>query len=59
VDGTTNQKGDITFYSDLKVRTGEKWITMRFFLIELGPQHMILGYSWFATMQPKINWAKG
>jgi len=24
VDGTTNQKGDITFYSDLEVRTGEK-----------------------------------
>jgi len=32
---------------------------MRFFLTELGPQQMILGYPWFATMQPKINWAKG
>jgi len=28
VDRTTNQKGDITFYSDLEVRTGEKRINM-------------------------------
>ena len=28
VDGTTNQKGDITFYSDLEVRTGEKRTNM-------------------------------
>jgi len=58
-DGTTNQKGDITFYSDLEVRTGEKCINMQFFLTELGPQRMILGYPWFAAMQPKINWVKG
>ena len=32
---------------------------MRFFLIELGPQRMILGYPWFAAMQLKIDWAKG
>jgi len=59
VDGTTNQKGDITFYSDLEVRIGEKRTNMQFFLTELGPQRMILGYPWFAAMQPKINWAKG
>jgi len=50
IDGTTNQKGDITFYSDLEVQIGEKRINMRFLLTELGPQHMILGYPWFATM---------
>ena len=59
VDGTTNQKGDITFYLDLEVRTGEKRTNMWFFLTELGPQQMILGYPWFAAMQPKIDWAKG
>ena len=37
VDGTTNQKGNITFYSDLEVRTGEKCINIWFFLTELGP----------------------
>ena len=59
VDGTTNQKGDITFYSDLEVRTEEKHVNMRFFLTELGPQRMILEYPWFAAMQLKIDWAKG
>ena len=32
---------------------------MRFFLTELGPQQTILGYPWFAAMQPNIDWAKG
>ena len=58
VDGTMNQKGDIIFYSDLEVRTGEKHINMRFFLTELGPQWMILGYPWFAAMQPKSTGPK-
>ena len=59
VDGTTNKKGDIKYYTDLEVCTGEKRTNMRFFLTELGPQKMILGYPWFAAVQPKIDWAKG
>jgi hypothetical protein len=38
---------------------GERWTNMRFFLTELGPQQMILGYPWFAAVQPKIDWSKG
>jgi hypothetical protein len=59
VDGTANKKGDIQFYVDLEVRTGEKQTNMRFFLTDLGPQCMILGYPWFAAIQPRIDWAKG
>ena len=59
VDGTPNKKGDIQFYTDLEVRTGQKNTNMRFFLTDLGPQRMILGYPWFAAVQPKIDWAKG
>jgi len=55
----TNQKGDILFYMDLEVRTGENHTNMRFFLTELGPQRIILGYPWFAAVQPRIDWAKG
>ena len=54
-----NKKGNIEYYTDLEVRTGEKRTNMRFFLTELGPQKMILGYPWFAAVQPKIDWAKG
>ena len=37
VDGTPNKKGDIQFYTDLEVRTGQKNTNMRFFLTDLGP----------------------
>jgi hypothetical protein len=59
IDDTANKKGDIQFFTDLEVRTGEKRTKMRFFLTDLGNQQMILGYPWFAAVQPKIDWAKG
>ena len=59
VDGSKNKQGDIRFYTDLEVQTGEQKKNMRFFLTDLGPQNMILGYPWFAGMQPNIDWAKG
>ena len=31
---------------------------MRFFLTDLGEQKIILGYPWFAAMQPKVDWAR-
>jgi hypothetical protein len=59
VDGTPNRTGDIKFYTDLEVQTGDQKTRMRFFLTDLGPQKMILGYPWFAAAQPRIDWAKG
>ena len=59
VDGTPNRKEDIVAYTDLEVQTGEKKTNMRFFITDLGAQRMILGYPWFAAMQPRIDWAKG
>ena len=58
VDGTTNKQGDITHFTDLEVQTGAKRIKMRFFLTDLGEQKIILGYPWFAAMQPKVDWAR-
>jgi Retroviral aspartyl protease len=57
VDGTTNKQGDITHFTDLEVQTGIKKVKMRFFLTDLGEQKVILGYPWFAAMQPKVDWA--
>jgi len=59
VDGTTNRKGDLLFYSDLKMKTGSITKIMRFFLTDLGHHRIILGYPWFAANQPRIDWAKG
>ena len=59
VDGTTNKQGDIKFYTDLMMRSGTIQKNMCFFLSNLGTHQMILGYPWFAAIQPKIDWAKG
>ena len=58
VDGTSNKQGDITHFTDLEVQTGTKRVKMRFFLTDLGEQKVILGYPWFAAMQPKVDWAR-
>jgi hypothetical protein len=59
VDGTSNQSGDLLYYSDLSVQTGDKRITLQFFLSNLGENKAILGYPWFTAMQPKIDWKRG
>jgi hypothetical protein len=32
---------------------------LHFFLSDLGEHKAILGYPWFATVQPNIDWKKG
>jgi len=32
---------------------------LRYFLLDLGDNKVILGYLWFTAAQPKINWARG
>src|SRR5712672_158047 len=59
VNGSTNRMGSLKFYVDLKAQTGQKHIFMRFFLSDLGENHVILGYPWFMAFQPSIDWAKG
>jgi len=59
VDGTTNRKGDLFFYSDLVLKTGPITKVMRFFLTDLGHHRIILGYPWFTANQLRIDWAKG
>ena len=59
VDGTLNKQGKLEYYADLQVQTGSQRQNMRFFLSNLGEQKAILGYPWFAAVQPKIDWAKG
>src|SRR6266478_3031800 len=38
---------------------GSTSTNMRFFLTQLGEHKAILGYPWFATVQPKIDWRRG
>src|SRR6266436_5519175 len=59
VDGMENKAGQLQFYTDLAIRTGSTSTNMRFFLTQLGEHKAILGYPWFAAVQPKIDWRRG
>ena len=58
-DGTENKSGELKYYTDLNVRTGHQTTFLRFFLTDLGDHKVILGYSWFAAIQPNIDWKRG
>jgi len=32
---------------------------LHYFLTDLGDNQVILGYPWFTSAQPQIDWAKG
>src|SRR5579863_7700035 len=59
VDRTPNKSGELQYFTDLQVRTGSQHTRLRFFLTNLGENKAILGYPWFAAVQPRINWKRG
>jgi len=59
INGMENKAGQLQYYTDLAIHTGSTSTNMRFFLTELGEHKAILGYPWFAAVQPKINWKRG
>jgi hypothetical protein len=59
VDSTPNQSGELQYFTDLQVQTGTQQSTLCFFLSNLGENKAILGYSWFAAFQPRIDWKRG
>src|SRR5713226_2265126 len=59
VDGMENKSRELHYYTDLQVQTGTNHTNLQFYLMELGEQKAILGYPWFATAQPKIDWKQG
>jgi hypothetical protein len=59
VDRSLNKGGELRFYTDLSVHTGASQTRLWFFLTELGNHKAILGYPWFAAVQPNIDWKRG
>ena len=59
INSTPNRAGNLKYYTNLATRTGTQTRTLQYFLSNLGDSRVILGYPWFATAQPKINWARG
>jgi len=59
VDGTPNKSGELQYFTDLQVCTGSQHTRLHFFLTNLGENKAILGYPWFAAVQPRIDWKRG
>src|SRR6266700_1427497 len=59
VDRTENRAGEVQFFVNLETRMGANVTKLRFFLSDLGGQKAILGYPWFAVVQPRVDWKKG
>ncbi len=56
VDGTHNQDGAISHFTDLQMHTGTKTKTLRFLITNLGKDEVILGYPWLTAFEPMIHW---
>jgi hypothetical protein len=59
VNGTLNKAGTLKYHTNIVTRTGTKRMWLHYFLTDLGDNQVILGYLWFASAQPQIDWAKG
>jgi hypothetical protein len=56
IDNTANKSGMITHYLDLNVITKGIHKEMRFLIMDIGQEEILLGYPWLATFKPKFNW---
>ncbi len=56
VDGTHNQDGAISHFTDLQVQTGSDTRILRFLITNLGKDEVILGYPWLTAFEPIIHW---
>ena len=59
IDGTANKSGEIKYYTDLSIQTGQDFTLFRFFLTNTGTSKVILGYPWMCAIQPRIDWKRG
>jgi len=57
VDGSPNIHGTITQSCELQIRQGTKEAKQIFYVTNLGKDKFILGYPWFCTFTPDIDWA--
>jgi aspartyl protease len=58
VDSMENKSGKLRYYTNLPIQTKKVHTKLHFYLLDLGEQKAILGYPWFAAMQPNIDWKR-
>ena len=46
-------------FTELEVFMGNKPHTLRFYIADMGPDDLVLGYPWFAATNAQPDWAEG
>ena len=54
-DGSLNQGGGLTHYIKLEVLTGNDVHLVRFHIMDMGSDDLVLGYPWFAATNAHLN----
>jgi gag-polyprotein putative aspartyl protease len=58
-DGSSNAGGGLTHFTKLEVFTGDVPHVLRFYIADMGPDDLVLGYPWFAATNAQPDWATG
>jgi gag-polyprotein putative aspartyl protease len=58
VDGTDNHGGMVKYWLPVVVFQGGRARMLKFLIVDLGRDRIILGYPWFREFNPTIDWPK-
>jgi len=58
VDGTLNKQGTIVHFVEANIKIGGRTREIRFLVLGLGCQKIILGFPWLEKENPVIDWKK-
>ena len=58
-DGSPNAGGGLKYFTELEVVTGETPNLLHFYITDMGPNDLVLGYPWFVATNPHPNWKTG
>ena len=58
-DGSPKAGGSLHYYINLTVTTGGMSTPLRFYITDIGPDNLVLGYPWFKAMNITPDWENG
>ena len=58
-DGSLNVGGNLHYYTDLTVTTRNQSHPLRFYITDIGPDNLVLGYPWFKATNITPDWKNG
>ena len=58
-DGSPNAGGNLQYYTDFTVTTGRQSHPLRFYITDIRPDNLVLGYPWFNITNISPDWKNG